>query len=324
MNFNGVVYIYLHNIQGDIVGILDNRGNKIVEYDYDAWGKPIYEHIVSSEYQKLSELNPFRYRGYVIELPLNLYYLNSRYYNADMKRFINADVAIGVNDDNSTNNLFTYCGNNPGNRFDRTGMFWDSVKRLWTDGLVNIFLDGVFKALDVCGVDTAEAGAKFLNAKKEGDVYYIKPDCWQAKYGYNRLYDFAFDIGTDMKTKRFTFDYDGESYAIWLWKGDYINMGAGAEMAIYYGGGPHWKVNKSLAMNMSMSVEYQGKTIINRSDNTWWMTGFSPSYQNVRAKDLTVKYTASFNNVGMYYAFQASKPIGWSFDSASLSATYIF
>ena len=40
VEFNGALYSYVHNLQGDIVGILDNAGSLVVEYKYDAWGKP--------------------------------------------------------------------------------------------------------------------------------------------------------------------------------------------------------------------------------------------------------------------------------------------
>ena len=38
IEFNGTMYTYLHNLQGDIVGIVDNAGTLVVEYKYDAWG----------------------------------------------------------------------------------------------------------------------------------------------------------------------------------------------------------------------------------------------------------------------------------------------
>ena len=41
VKFNGTMYTYLSNLQGDIVGILDNAGTLVVEYTYDAWGKPL-------------------------------------------------------------------------------------------------------------------------------------------------------------------------------------------------------------------------------------------------------------------------------------------
>ena len=63
VKWNGVMYSYVHNLQGDIVAILDYEGNKVVEYRYDAWGRDIGRTLTSD----IGELNPFRYRGYVYD-----------------------------------------------------------------------------------------------------------------------------------------------------------------------------------------------------------------------------------------------------------------
>lgn len=41
LDYNGSKYSFIHNLQGDIVGILDSNGTEVVKYMYDAWGKPI-------------------------------------------------------------------------------------------------------------------------------------------------------------------------------------------------------------------------------------------------------------------------------------------
>ena len=92
VSFNGVMYTYVHNLQGDIVGILDSNGTKVVEYWYDAWGKPIG--TVSTLTTDLASLNPFRYRGYVYDTETGLYYLRSRYYNTSWGRFISGDCIV--------------------------------------------------------------------------------------------------------------------------------------------------------------------------------------------------------------------------------------
>lgn len=119
-----------------------------------------------------------------------------------------------------------------------------------------------------------------------------------------------FDIGTSMKNKKFSFYSGGKSYIFWVWKGDYINLGAGAEMGIYYGGGEHWFVDKSLAMNMTMTLKYNGKTIISYSTKTWWITGFNPKYLNVSANNLTAIFTVTFNSAGMFNAFRGTNSKG--------------
>ena len=92
VEYSGMKYRYLHNLQGDIVGIVDNIGNLVVEYRYDAWGKPIS--TTGSMADTLGKQNPFRYRGYVYDEETGLYYLRSRYYNPVSNRFCLPDVFI--------------------------------------------------------------------------------------------------------------------------------------------------------------------------------------------------------------------------------------
>ena len=39
--YNDIPYSYIKNLQGDIVAILDSTGTAVVNYVYDAWGRPI-------------------------------------------------------------------------------------------------------------------------------------------------------------------------------------------------------------------------------------------------------------------------------------------
>ena len=54
-----------------------------------------------------------RYRGYVYDQETGLYYLQSRYYNPEIGRFINADALVATGQGLLGNNIFAYCGNNP-------------------------------------------------------------------------------------------------------------------------------------------------------------------------------------------------------------------
>ena len=109
---NGITYRYLHNLQGDIVAILDSNGNDVVEYRYDAWGNHLS--TVCTLTTKLATLNPFRYRGYVYDEETGLYYLRSRYYNPALQLFVNADSLL-------RNNVYVYCRNTPILRHDFSG-----------------------------------------------------------------------------------------------------------------------------------------------------------------------------------------------------------
>ncbi len=111
VRFNGTLYTYVHNLQGDIVGILDNTGALIVEYTYDAWGKLLSTTGALSD--TLGKRNPFRYRGYIFDDETGFYYLTNRYYNPDVARFLNSDSAISLDYALFYTNMFAYCINSP-------------------------------------------------------------------------------------------------------------------------------------------------------------------------------------------------------------------
>jgi len=116
VEYNGMMYAYVHNLQGDIVAILDDSGATVVRYTYDAWGKPLS--CTGTLAASLGKLNPFRYRGYVYDEETGLYYLCSRYYHPWRGRFMNVDKFIGKG---LVSSVFAYCNNSPGTLFDPNG-----------------------------------------------------------------------------------------------------------------------------------------------------------------------------------------------------------
>lgn len=109
MNYNGNEYFYITNLQGDIIEMVNISGNTVVKYRYDAWGNITYQYGGT-----LASINPYRYRGYRYDQETNLYYLQSRYYDPEIGRFISRD-STGYLDPMSNQglNLYAYCGNNP-------------------------------------------------------------------------------------------------------------------------------------------------------------------------------------------------------------------
>ena len=125
MEYEGDSYYYVYNLQGDVLGLVDEIGEVVVEYTYDSWGNILS--VTGSMASTLGVDNPFRYRGYYYDEESGLYYLNSRYYDPVTGRFVNADGVMGINQDMTTYNLFAYCGNNPITRADDGGEFWNLV-----------------------------------------------------------------------------------------------------------------------------------------------------------------------------------------------------
>ena len=110
LSYNGKMFYYVKNLQGDIVKILDEDGQEKADYVYNAWGD-----IISQSDDELASINPLRYRGYVYDEDTTMYYLQTRYYDPQTGRFINADdtAYIGATGTVLSANIFTYCENNP-------------------------------------------------------------------------------------------------------------------------------------------------------------------------------------------------------------------
>ncbi len=87
----------------------ETDGYRVFTYTYDAYGNIVYIDNPSNLYI------PFRYRGYYYDSDTGFYYLQSRYYDPETGRFLNADDVdfLGLDSSNLSYNLFAYCGNNP-------------------------------------------------------------------------------------------------------------------------------------------------------------------------------------------------------------------
>ena len=125
-------YYFVCNWRGDVIRIYDGAGAVVANYNYDAWGNVISvtdaNGTAITDSTHIANVNPLRYRGYYYDSETGLYYLQSRYYDPVVKRFINADGYVSTGTGALGYNMFAYCGNNPANRVDLTGQFW---KELW-------------------------------------------------------------------------------------------------------------------------------------------------------------------------------------------------
>lgn len=138
---------------------------------------------------------------------------------------------------------------------------------------------------------------------------------WQWLGGYNDAYDSIFDFATDMDYLKLNYTCDDKDYVVWVWKGDYLNLGAGAEIGLYeqnWGqdllewltGFDHW--TPSPAQDMSLSL-YQIESEDGYSSyfhwlpgmEQWWITGFDPdTYMNdidIKADELVMISTIDFS-----------------------------
>lgn len=155
VTYNGTVYYYITNLQGDVIKLERADGGSGGQYAYDAWGNII---AMSGT---LAELNPLRYRGYVYDQETGFYYLNSRYYDPAVGRFISADDYPTTGQGLIGNNMFAYCGNNPVSRQDDGGEFWNIVIGAGVGAVVSGLISFASQAIEnngIANVDWARVG----------------------------------------------------------------------------------------------------------------------------------------------------------------------
>ena len=110
IEINGVMLYYIRDIANNIIGLVDSNNQLVAKYSYDAFGN------VLTKEGAYATKNPFLYKGYYYEHSMGLYYLESRYYDPRIRRFISPDN-IDYLEPTSFNglNLYVYCGNDPVN-----------------------------------------------------------------------------------------------------------------------------------------------------------------------------------------------------------------
>jgi len=381
--YNGIPYYYLRSLLNDVSGIVDEEGNVVAKYRYDAYGNIIYS--IGS----MAEINPIRYRGYYYDTETNWYYLQSRYYNPEWCRFINPDSLFVAGDAITGNNMYAYCNNDPISHIDPSGtnaLDWieekitEKVKEsklisslhnkianevsqyisgrigeeimepgseiLFTNWLKpyissamdslysNIFWDTLWKdrlypfrnvpllQLRTHSIDDlsvfAGIGAMVLdfhenvdwNSPNYGNYTTLNGSFqWQKLVGYNWWYDWFFSLGGPNEAVKFPFVSNDIIYVVWCWKADYWNLGAGAEIGIYYqpnhnlASDGYFEIDENnLHLRVLMNVDYYANGKENEPDHlttdfeqtNWWVTSFTPRIQSADISLLEVNLKVAF------------------------------
>ena len=121
------IYYFDKNTLGDIVAIRNPQGDVVARYTYDAWGNhKVYNAngTTDTNQSSIGNVNPFRYRGYYYDTETGFYYLQTRYYDPTICRFINADnyeLVAELSQMVGQLNLYAYANNNPIMLTDETG-----------------------------------------------------------------------------------------------------------------------------------------------------------------------------------------------------------
>ena len=159
-------FYFEKNLQGDVVAVYTENGVKVLSYIYDAWGNQTVTWHNSYGSNIYATYNPFRYRGYYYDTETGLYYLQSRYYNPQWGRFLNADGYVNANGDLIGFNMYAYCSNSPVMYVDYSGKFTVSCMKdeAAFPGMTNIGWGGV------CGGVAAGSAAYYIYTHVKEDV----------------------------------------------------------------------------------------------------------------------------------------------------------
>ncbi|MBV7275924.1 DUF4474 domain-containing protein, partial [Clostridium sp. PL3] len=149
-------------------------------------------------------------------------------------------------------------------------------------------------------------------------VYHTsQPYCWQYVGGYCDIYDDVFNAATSMNKRKYPFKVGNTEYIIWMWKGDYLNLGAGGEVGIY--DNSHsvpslnikgvntpaidnvpglYEVSKENSLNMTLNATINDSTTVfnwNPGKPNWWITGWNPKFQNIAEENIVLSGTIDFS-----------------------------
>ncbi|MDR0920614.1 MAG: DUF4474 domain-containing protein [Oscillospiraceae bacterium] len=166
-----------------------------------------------------------------------------------------------------------------------------------------------------------QQGAFFLDMLPDKSLnIHAMTSAWQRKFGYNEFYDFIFELGTYMAPETFEFSAGNVDYILWMWRGDYLNLGSGTEIGLYqydatYTGTEHYDVvDFELPMTLNLyrynSAENSvGDKIFNWMPSTpqWWITGFNPNVKDVMPEEMVTVGSVDFSSKSeLYKNFKSS------------------
>jgi len=209
-------YTFAKNIQGDVIGIYSG-GGLVAKYEYNAYGQILSITNasgvdISNNATHIANLNPFRYRGYYYDTETGFYYLQSRYYDPVVGRFLNADAFVSTGQGILGNNMFAYCGNNPVARIDPTG-------ELFKEMFAKAF--GFFKRLLSSFFPISDVGCAAPYNEVKGSDDPNDPNCYSFAIGsnvneqpgytsglfpndYSDVYDVGASVEADLIAKGYT------------------------------------------------------------------------------------------------------------------------
>ena len=317
-------YYYLADMQGTPMHLMSADNALIESYAYDEFGNELSG-------MDRESIQPFAYTGYRKDVVSGTYFAQAREYMPDAGRFAGEDIVSGSITKPLAMNPYNYCLASPLIMVDRNGAF-PSVETVvdgtfdflgWTGilqgnpegknwlfsksrelaetpipGFSSTNASDYAAALSKSRIGEQAIGVTLNMDRDANGVYHARRNCIQRHFGYNDTYDHVFKSFTSANAKKLDFISDGNKHTIWMWKGDYYGLGAGAETGIYRGSGYHKLTYQDSKLIMKLSLyDKSGRQIMKYEpgDPQWWITGFNPEYQDVKYQNLRAEGMIDFS-----------------------------
>ena len=317
-------YYYLADMQGTPMHLMSADNALIESYAYDEFGNELSG-------MDRESIQPFAYTGYRKDVVSGTYFAQAREYMPDAGRFAGEDIVSGSITKPLAMNPYNYCLASPLIMVDRNGAF-PSVETVvdgtfdflgWTGilqgnpegknwlfsksrelaetpipGFSSTNASDYAAALSKSRIGEQAIGVTLNMDRDANGVYHARRNCIQRYFGYNDTYDHVFKSFTSANAKKLDFISDGNKHTIWMWKGDYYGLGAGAETGIYRGSGYHKLTYQDSKLIMKLSLyDKSGRQIMKYEpgDPQWWITGFNPEYQDVKYQNLRAEGMIDFS-----------------------------
>ena len=223
-------YFYIKDILENIIGIIDQEGNVVVYYRYDAYGKLLQEDIRINNLA--SRYNDILYKGYVYDRESYLYYLKSRYYNPRLGRFISMDEVSYVNPkDINGLNLYAYCNNNSIMYYDPSGRLPITAIVVGAALTLAYMIKGASQAYNTStelGITGWKRIGYTLSGIFVGDYLVVK-DNWDEISKEIEIEDYNFDF----KQNQYYIFWTAGLYAKHLKENEYENEESRTELGLY-------------------------------------------------------------------------------------------
>ena len=317
-------YYYLADVQGTPMHLVGADNALIESYAYDEFGNELSG-------MDRESIQPFAYTGYRKDVASGTYFAQAREYMPDAGRFAGEDIVNGSITKPLAMNPYNYCLASPLIMVDRNGAFpsvetvvdstFDFLGRTgflhgnpegknWLlsksrelaetpiPGFSSTNASDYAAALSKSRIGEQAIGATLNMDRDSNGVYHARRNCIQRHFGYNDTYDYVFKSFTSANPNIMKFSNNGTEYVLWMWKGDYYGLGAGAETGIYRGNGYHKLTYQDSKLIMKLSLyDKSGRQIMKYEprDPQWWITGFNPEYQDVKYQDLRVEGMIDFS-----------------------------